>query len=116
MWNKPTEQELSKLPAFYSTEHTPLKDKVIQMHFFLGGCDWYGIEFDPVEKNFFGFVILNGDYDNAEWGYFSLEELASIKVSFLEVDKDLHWSPKKAIEVRDIRKAHGWVEKEVMAL
>ena len=108
MWNVPTEEELSKLPAFYSTEQTPLKEKVVHMHFFLGGCDWYACEYNPEEKNFFGFVILNADYESAEWGYFNLEELMSIKIKFLEVDRDLHFTPRKAIEVKEIRKAQSW--------
>ena len=108
MWNKPSDEDFSKLPACYSTEQTPLKEKVIVMHFFLGGCDWYVCEYAAEEKCFFGFAILNGDYDMAEWGYFSLEELSGLKVSSLEVDRDLHWQQRKAIEVEEIRKAQRW--------
>ena len=115
MWNKPTDTELSRLPVFYSSEHVPLKEKVIHFHFFLGGCDWYAVEYSPEERNFFGFVILNNDYEMAEWGYFSLEELESIKVKWLEVDRDLHWKLRKAIEVDEIRKAQNWAETEVTA-
>ena len=112
MWNKPTDKELSSMPDFYTTESVPLKEKMIHMHFFIGGCDWYATEYSPEEKCFFGFAILNGDLEMAEWGYFSLEELSSLKVSFLEVDKDCHWTPKKAIEIENIRKAQGW-EKQI---
>lgn len=108
MWNKPSSEELAKIPAFYSSEEVPLKDKVIGMHFFIGGCDWYAAEYDPEEKCFFGFAILNNDLQNAEWGYFSLEELCSLKVKFLEVDRDLHFRPCKAIEIEKIREAQGW--------
>lgn len=106
MWNKPTNEELSKIPAFYSSEETPLKEKMIYMHFFIGGCDWYAAEHE--DGCFFGFAILNNDLEMAEWGYFSLEELASLKVSFVEVDRDLYWKPCKAIEVEKIREAQGW--------
>jgi len=102
MWNKPTKEELEKIPAFYSTEEVPLKEKMIHMHFFIGGCDWYAAEYSPEENCFFGFAILNNDYEMAEWGYFSLEELSSLKVKFLEVDRDLYWTPKKAIEIEKI--------------
>ena len=74
MWNKPTAEELAKIPKFYSTEEVSLKEKMIHMHFFIGGCDWYSTEYSPEEQCFFGFAILNNDYDNAEWGYFSLKE------------------------------------------
>ena len=108
MWNKPSDTELEKIPAFYSSEETPLKEKMIHMHFFIGGCDWYAAEYSPEEKCFFGFAILNDDLQNAEWGYFSLDELASLKVSFVEVDRDLHFTPCKAIEIEKIREAEGW--------
>ena len=108
MWNKPTEKQLNKLPAFYSTEETPLKEKMIHMHFFIGGCDWYAAEYDPKEQIFFGFAILNSDYEMAEWGYFSLKELCELKVKFLEVDRDLYFTPKKAAEIEKIRIAERW--------
>ena len=114
MWNKPNNEELSKLPVFYSTEHVPLKEKIICMHFFLGGCDWYAVEYSPGSQSFFGFAILNNDYEMSEWGYFDLDELSEIKVKWLEVDRDLHWTLRKAIEVDEIRKAQNWAETEVM--
>ena len=110
MWNKPGEEELVKLPAFYSTEEVPLKEKIIAMHFFIGGCDWYAVEYFPEEQVFFGFAILNNDLQNAEWGYFSLGELSSLKVSFLEVDRDLHWKPTHAKNIEKIALAQGWKE------
>ena len=108
MWNKPTTEELSKIPGLYSSEHIPLKEKVIYMHFFIGGCDWYAAEYDPQDKLFFGFAILNDDLEMAEWGYFSLDELSDIKIQFLEIDRDLHFAPTKAIDIENIRRAQGW--------
>ncbi len=78
------------------------------MHFFLGGCDWYIAEYDPQDQTFFGFAILNDDYEMAEWGYISFEELVDLKITFLEVDRDLWFIPRKAIDVDKIRKAQGW--------
>ena len=115
MWNKPTSDELSKVPRLYSAEHIPLKEKVIYMHFFIGGSDWYASEYDPEEGLFFGFAILNNDLEMAEWGYFSLEELSDIKIKFLEVDRDLYFKPVKAFEIERIREAQGWNEKEGVA-
>ena len=79
MWNTPTEDRLSKIPRLYETEHTPLQEKLIHLHFFLGGCDWYVAEYDG-EDIFWGFAILNNDFQNAEWGYISFSELKSIRV------------------------------------
>lgn len=92
MWNQPTRRELNRIPGLYQTEHVPVEDKLIYMHFFIGGCDWYAAEYDG-EDLFFGYAILNADLDNAEWGYFSFSELQSINVSGIEVDRDLHWQP-----------------------
>lgn len=108
MWNAPSEVQLQKLPKLYETENIPVKDKIIHMHFFIGGSDWWAAEYCPVDRLFWGFVILNQDEMNSEWGLFSLQELSELKVSFLKVDRDLHWTPRKAIEVEKICKAEGW--------
>jgi hypothetical protein len=104
-----SEEELSKIPAFYATENIDCPDKIIHMHFFIGSCDWFAAEYDPKEQLLFGFVILNGDVQNSEWGYFSLREMCEIKVGgFLEIDRDLHFTPRKAKEIERIREACGW--------
>ena len=108
MWNRPGPEELAKIPVFYSTEKVPLKEKIIYMHFFLGGCDWYAAEYDPESRIFFGFAILNDDLEMAEWGYFSLQELCDVKVEFLEVDRDLHFEPQKAMGIERIKRAERW--------
>ena len=110
MYNTPTTDRLSKIPKLYETEHIPLQDKLIHLHFFIGGCDWYIAEFDG-EDLFWGFAILNDDFQNAEWGYISFSELKSIKVGgWLEVDCELEefWKVLKASETEKIRKARGW--------
>ena len=113
MWNKPTAKQLFKMPKLNTTDEVPAKDKIIQMHFFVGGSDWYAVEFDLETGVFFGFTIINNDFINAEWGYFNLRDLYEVKDAFAEVDRDLHFKPCKAIEVEKIRKAQGW-ENETM--
>lgn len=98
MWNEPTEKDLVALPRIYETESIALDEKIIHMHFFIGACDWYAAEYDGEDK-FFGYVILNGDLDCAEWGYFSLEELKSINVKGFEIDRDLYWKTLSFAEV-----------------
>lgn len=103
MWNEPSKEVLDQVPRLYATEDVPAKDKLIHLHFFLGGCDWYAAEFDG-EDIFFGFAILNNDHDNSEWGYFSFMELKALKVSgWLEVDFDLYWQVKPAGQVPRIK-------------
>jgi hypothetical protein len=104
MWNEPTSKRLSRIPRLYETENVPLKDKMIYLHFFIGGCDWYVAEHDG-EDLFFGYAILNNDYQMAEWGYVSFSELKSIKVKgWLEVDCETEdaWQVKKASEIDNI--------------
>ena len=103
MWNIPSEKRLKKIPRLYETEDLPAQDKLIHLHFFIGGCDWYIAEYDG-EDLFFGYAILNNDHEMAEWGYVSLQELKSIKVRpGFEVDNDLFWQVKKASEIPRIR-------------
>jgi hypothetical protein len=112
MWNKPTAKQLAKLPKMghWDAKNIPAKDQLISMHFFLGGCDWYVTEYDPVDMQFFGFVILNNDYEMAERGYFSLPELVEIRVhGFMEIDRDLHWRVRKCSEVDKIVKGCTWM-------
>jgi len=74
------------LPRLYETEHIPLEEKIIHMHFFLAGCDWYIAEYDGGDL-FWGYVILNNDHQSAEWGYISFSELKDIKIKGgLEID------------------------------
>jgi hypothetical protein len=113
MWNEPTEERLAKIPRLYETEHIPLEDKLIHLHFFIGGSDWYIAEYDG-EDIFFGFAILNNDLQNAEWGYVSFSELKSIKIDgWLQVDCETEeiWPICKASEIEKIRIAHGWIRK-----
>ena len=108
MWNPPTEADLIKLPARCENKDKPLREQVIQMHFFLGGCDWFVTEFDAEEGLFFCFAILNNDLLNAEWGYSSLQEMSDIDINGLQVDRDLHWKQRPADQVELIRRAQRW--------
>lgn len=102
MWNPPTSEALSQLPRLYQTENVPVEDKIIHLHFFLGGCDWYIAEYDGQDL-MFGFAILNNDTQNAEWGYVSLAELKETSVGGIEVDRDIYWRPKQAKDIDRIR-------------
>ena len=108
MWNEPTEQELKTLPDLYETENVSLEKKIIHMHFFIGGCDWYVSEYGPSDRLFFGYAILNNDLQNAEWGYVSYDELRDLRVREIEVDRDLYWKSTPAAEVQKIREGYGW--------
>ncbi|MBM9515242.1 DUF2958 domain-containing protein [Desulfogranum marinum] len=110
MWNQPTAQRLAKIPGLYETESIPLKEKLIHLHFLMGGHDWYVAEYDG-RDTFWGFAILNGDYENAEWGYFSFSELQQLSMhGWIEVDCELedYWQIRPASKVAKICIAQGW--------
>ena len=110
MLNTPTDETLNQIPRLYETEHIPLKDKLVHIHMFLGGCDWYVIEYDGTDI-FWGYAILNGDYQNSELGYFSLSELKALKVNgWLEVDCELaeYCKVQPLSGIDKINKARNW--------
>jgi hypothetical protein len=114
MWNEPSLEQLSKMPKPKEQDGLHTSDVIIHAHFFLGDCDWYVSEFDGKDE-FFGFVILNGDYEMAEWGYFRFSELKDLKkkinwtkvIDFFEVDYDMYWKPIKVKEIYRIVEAGG---------
>ena len=114
MWKEPTKKRFDKVPRLYETENVPLKEKLVHLHFFIGGCDWYICETDGKDI-MWGFCILNDDYEMAEWGYVSLSELRSIKIDgWIEVYCEIEelWKVKRAVDVSKIRIAQGWTSKK----
>jgi hypothetical protein len=110
MWNIPSTERLEKIPRLYETEKIQLRDKSVFLHFFIGGSDWYICEYDG-ENIFWGFCILNSDYQNAEWGYVSFSELKAIRIDgCFEVDcvREEYWQIQKASEIDKISMIHGW--------
>lgn len=111
MWNTPTKERLSRIPKeLYETENVPLKEKLIYLHFFIGGSDWFVCEFDG-DDLFFSYAILNNDFQNAEWGYVSFSELKEINIHGIEIDCELeeYFPVRKACEIEKIRRANGWL-------
>lgn len=84
----------------YSQEKA--EDKLVVMKLFnaFGAGTWYMTEYDPEDKQAFGYVTgLGGD----EWGYFSIEELASLmlrgtSVPHIEIDQHFKPTPFSQIE------------------
>ena len=103
MWRTPTREQFDQIPRLYETENVPTGDKLIYLHFFLGGCDWFIAEYDG-DDLFFGFAILNGDYEMAEWGYISFSELKAISIDGMEIDCDMYWTPTKARNIDLIKR------------
>jgi hypothetical protein len=89
-----TKEILSKLPKLYATEGVALADKVLIVKFFhpYSVMTWYGAEYNPDERTFFGYVCGLGPGCD-EWGYFSMDELESVKHMGLGIERDLHFTP-----------------------
>jgi hypothetical protein len=108
MWNTPTEKDLAKIPNLYESENISMKDKLIHLHFFIMGSDWYIAEYNGKDL-FWGFVILNEDYEMAEWGFISFAEMKEIIVEpGIEIECELGWQIKKACEIEKITRAQGY--------
>jgi hypothetical protein len=74
-------------------------DKLVVAKYFLPGhsATWYATEYDPIQKIFLGYVVgLQED----EWGYFSLEELESVRSPQfnLAIERDLYCGEKRLSE------------------
>lgn len=108
MWNTPSEKQLSTIPMLYATDFIAPAHKKIFMHFFLGNCDWYIAEYDGKDL-FYGFAILNGDQDNAEWGCINFSELQAIKIGYAEIEHDLYWKIRRVSEIDKIVKCRGGI-------
>jgi hypothetical protein len=92
---------LQTMPHTYQTEKTPTNDKIVYLHYFRGGSDWYIVEKDklPVQQQAFGYAILSQgyekDYQNAEWGYVNIVELIRA-----DVELDFYFDPIKFGELK----------------
>lgn len=97
-----TQELRRRLPALYAAERK--QDPTLHVKFFTPWTSWtwYAAEFDG-EDLFFGLV----DGFELEWGYFSLQELTSIRgPGGLRIERDLYFKPTKAsaVSVRARRK------------
>ena len=99
-----TKEVETRIPALYSQEKNP--DPVAQAKFFApwNQWTWYVLEGEKQEDSdwlFFGYVI---GHDN-ELGYFSLNELASVRGRFnLKIERDMYFKP---TPLSVIKQKHG---------
>jgi len=81
----------AKLPPLYSQDSKG-DTTIAHVKFFTPDANWtwYASEYDPVDKVFFGLV----DGFECELGYFSLDELESIRgLLGLAVERDIYFTP-----------------------
>lgn len=101
----PTADVLAKTPPLYGTENMGNAETIIVAHYFTGSSDWWIAEIDQETWEAFGYARLNGDDQNAEWGYVDLTELERIYVRGrmggalpVIVERDMHRTPKTATD------------------
>lgn len=90
-----------KFPKLYETDGQPAEKTMVVAKYFnpCGVGTWFAVEYDPEDRIFFGYVNLGND-DLAELGYFSLDELESLKLPFgLRVERDLYFGEHSLAEV-----------------
>jgi hypothetical protein len=94
-----------KLPELYANEELGLAAHAL-VKFFTpdSSWTWYASEFNG-DDIFFGLVIGF----EAEFGYFSLSELESVRGPLgLPIERDLHFEPKSLEELRDHYRDKGY--------
>lgn len=99
---------IDEMPGTYETEDIKTPDKIIYLHYFNNDSHWYIIEKDKGQSRkeekeagleygrqyqAYGYAILNGDLEMAEWGYVNIEELREF-----DAQLDFNWIPRKFSE------------------
>ena len=91
----------AQLPALYAQEKE--NNPMVYAKFFTPwtGWTWYATEGSQEDEDFifFGYVIGL----EKEWGYFSLNELESVRgPGGLTIERNLHFTPKRKSEIAEI--------------
>jgi Protein of unknown function (DUF2958) len=80
---------LADLPPLYSTVGKGKPILRIRFYHPLSRWNWYGVEYDPQERIFFGWV----EGFEPEWGYFSLNEMAFMELKGVPIMWDTDFKP-----------------------
>ncbi len=90
-----------QLPKLYSTEKGLIGDRVAYARYFfpMGAYTAYLLEYDPKERIGFGAVTMGYGW---ELGNMSLDEMKSINIHGLGIERDLYFSPAKLHEIAEL--------------
>lgn len=93
---KEIKKRLAKYPI-YSQDGKGKEAMCVAVFFFPAGAwTWYILEGNVETDDCFG-IIING-YGEGEYGYISVDELQSIRVHGLRVERDIYFKPKQLIK------------------
>ena len=67
---------------------------LVFLHYFHGGSDWWIQDYDPQDGIYYGYACLNGDWQDAEYGSASKQELEENRVEL-----DFYFAPRTMYEV-----------------
>lgn len=93
------------IPPLYGTEDSPLESKIVWIKLTAPGFVFYLVEFSPAAPDgtpniAFGYVCNQDAEWCSEWGYISIDELASIEFGGVAmVKRDPNWQPKPFGEI-----------------
>uniref|UniRef100_A0A6H1ZYP5 DUF2958 domain-containing protein n=1 Tax=viral metagenome TaxID=1070528 RepID=A0A6H1ZYP5_9ZZZZ len=96
--------QISTMPKTYDSSEMG-DEAPVTLHYFSRGSDWYIIEKDAgspddeiqgIQSQAFGFACLNGDTNNAEFGYISIQELIENGVEL-----DLYYAPETVGSIKN---------------
>lgn len=96
----PTQEERKRTPLIGTQDELPLADHVVHFKYFCpwNQWTWYVFEYDG-DDMCFGYVI---GFEK-EVGYFTLSELREVSgPGGLRIERDIHWTPKKVSEIREL--------------
>jgi hypothetical protein len=77
------------LPDYCAEGYDPDTNETAYLHYFYGGCDWFIMNWDSDNQEFYGYAILNSDIEMSEYGYISVDEL----ISDGRIELDFYWTP-----------------------
>jgi len=86
-------RNIEQIPPLYAQDGKG-KNAIAYLHYFNSSSDWYITELDKNTLEGFGFTILNGDTQNAEFGYIPLTMFTEKKASYFDLNLDLNFIPR----------------------
>ena len=91
-----------QIPKLYATDGGLIGDKMAYARYFhpMSSYTSYLLEYDPKEKLGFGLSTMGYEW---ELGYMSLEEMQSVKVMGLGIERDIHFQPKSLHEIEELK-------------
>tara|TARA_S200000501_G_scaffold92736_1_gene86045 strand:+ start:3535 stop:3870 length:336 start_codon:yes stop_codon:yes gene_type:complete len=105
-----TQEIRKRIPELYSTDNTPIGERVIHAKFFhpWSKLTWYASEFDGTDL-FYGYTESG---QGSEWGYFSLKEMGDIFVRGCWMERDRYFGP---IKIKDCNELKHLIKEEEIA-